>query len=74
MLYLNGFRYSLDDLQDLVKYAEARGVRVVGEVDTPGHGAAWCKGMPELCPSPPKCVQPLDVSNSKTFSTIEAVL
>lgn len=49
-------------------------VRLVPEIDTPGHGAAWCAGMPELCPSPPKCLQPLDVSNNKTFETIEAVL
>ena len=59
---------------ELQRYAAARGVRLIGEIDTPGHGAAWCAGMPELCPDPPSCLQPLDVSNNATFLTIEAVL
>ena len=42
-------------------------------LQTPGHGAAWCIGMPELCPSP-TCAQPLDVSKAATFTTIAAVL
>ena len=44
----------------LQAYAEARGVRVVAEIDTPGHAAAWCVGMPQICPGgtledPPIC-------------------
>ena len=29
-------------------YAEARGVRLVAEIDTPGHAASWCVGMPQV--------------------------
>jgi N-acetyl-beta-hexosaminidase len=56
-----------------IRYAEARGIRVVGEIDTPGHGAAWCTGMPGVCPSV-HCSEPLDVSNPLTFQTIGKVL
>lgn len=45
----------------------------MAEIDTPGHGAAWCKGMPDICPSP-SCLQPLDPSRNATFATIGAVL
>ena len=44
-------RYSLADIRELQEYAEARGIRVVAEIDTPGHGGSWCTGMPEICPS-----------------------
>ena len=48
---------------------------MVGEIDTPGHAASWCAGMPELCPEPTgSCAQPLDPSINATFDTIEAVL
>lgn len=61
------------DLRALQVYAEARGVRVVAEIDTPGHNAAWCKGMPEVCPST-TCPTPLDPSTNATFRAIEAIL
>ena len=66
-------RYTLADLAALQRFAAARGIRLVAEIDTPGHGAAWCTGMPEVCPSA-KCKQPLDVSSNHTFEAIEAVL
>jgi N-acetyl-beta-hexosaminidase len=37
---LRGTRYSLAEVGALQGYAAARGVRLVAEVDTPGHGAA----------------------------------
>eukprot|EP00040_Diaphanoeca_grandis_P020052 m.106396 g.106396 ORF g.106396 m.106396 type:complete len:675 (+) comp27718_c0_seq3:243-2267(+) len=66
-------RYTMADLASLNAYANVRGIRVVGEIDTPGHGASWCVGMPEVCPSP-SCQQPLDVSTNATYAAIEAVL
>jgi hexosaminidase len=30
-------------VKDLVKYALVRGVRIIPELDTPGHAASWGK-------------------------------
>lgn len=39
--------YSLEDLRDLVAYAADRGVRVVPELDMPGHTTSWLAAYPE---------------------------
>jgi hexosaminidase len=44
-------RYTTEDVQGLVEYARARGIRTVFEVDHPGHASSACKGYPQLCPS-----------------------
>lgn len=67
-------RYTMADLAELAAYGAARGVRIVPEIDTPGHAASWCVGMPEMCPAAPKCTQPLDPSKNATFATIRAIL
>lgn len=51
-------RYSSEDVAEVVEWARQHGVRVVPEIDVPGHAASWCKGYPEICPSP-NCTQPL---------------
>jgi hexosaminidase len=56
-----------------VRYCTARGVRLLAEIDTPGHGASWCVGMPHICPSP-SCLQPLRPDKNDTFQAIGAVL
>lgn len=40
--------YSMADITSIVNYATDRGVRVVFEIDTPGHAASWGKGYPEI--------------------------
>ena len=65
-------RYTQNDVADIVEYARARGVRVVIEVDTPGHAASWCKGYPEVCPSP-SCTMPLNPTTNATFDLIEGL-
>eukprot|EP00605_Chrysophyceae_sp_TOSAG23-4_P000896 GSChrysophyteH1.ASY1.ANO1.987.1 assembled CDS len=40
--------YSMEQVQELDQYATDRGVRIVYEVDGPGHTASWGKGYPEL--------------------------
>lgn len=40
--------YTMDDLSDITAYARDRGVRVVYEVDVPGHAASWTAGYPEI--------------------------
>ena len=39
--------YSLEELRELVAYAADRGVRVVPELDMPGHTTSWLAAHPE---------------------------
>ena len=41
-------RYTINDVADVVEYARQRGVRIMIEIDNPGHAASWCKGHPEV--------------------------
>ena len=58
--------YTAKQVKELVSYARNRGVRVIIEIDTPGHAYIWGKAYPELimcntieyqtglyCPEPP---------------------
>lgn len=43
-----GPSYTMEELADLVKYADARAVTIVPEIDMPGHCAALIRANPEL--------------------------
>ncbi|GJP48597.1 hypothetical protein CLOM_g7892 [Closterium sp. NIES-68] len=66
-------RYTLKDAKHVVRYAAARGIVVIPEIDTPAHATSWGVGYPVLYPSP-DCKEPLDVSNEFTFELIKGVL
>ncbi|MCX6876183.1 MAG: family 20 glycosylhydrolase [Verrucomicrobia bacterium] len=44
--------YNLKELLDLVAFADARGVTLVPELETPGHSDAMCRSMPEVFAGP----------------------
>ncbi|MEI7900418.1 MAG: family 20 glycosylhydrolase [bacterium] len=41
-------RYTLEELKDLVAYADARGIAIVPELEMPGHSGAALNGLPEI--------------------------
>ncbi|WP_440882000.1 beta-N-acetylhexosaminidase [Tenacibaculum sp. C7A-26P2] len=44
----DGFFYTKNQIKDLVTYADKRGIRVVPEIDVPGHATAILTAYPEL--------------------------
>ncbi|MCK6600577.1 MAG: family 20 glycosylhydrolase [Bacteroidetes bacterium] len=44
----NGQYFTQDEMRDLIRYADLRGIRVMPEFDMPGHTTAWMAGYPEL--------------------------
>jgi hexosaminidase len=44
----DGLYYTQQDVQDVIAYADERGIRVVPEFDMPGHATAWFVGNPGL--------------------------
>jgi hexosaminidase len=62
-------------VKDLVKYALVRGVRIIPELDTPGHAASWGKAPQN---SKLACLfgdigymGPLDVTLSETYKLVK---
>lgn len=52
--YAPSAHYSKADVQEIIAFAKARGVRTVVEFDVPGHAASWGVGMPDItakCPA-----------------------
>ena len=72
--------YTIDDVKHIVRYAKERGVRVMAEIDTPGHTTSWGVGYPNIIAACPNAlaVNPgngcLDPSVNETFEVVEALL
>lgn len=76
--YAPSARYSKAQMQDIISYAKARGVRTVIEIDVPGHAASWATGMPDLtvkCPAYSKNINniPLNPTLDKTWQVVTNV-
>jgi len=48
----DGHYYTQAQIAELVVYARDRGIRVVPEMDMPGHSTSWFVGYPELASGP----------------------
>ena len=48
----DGNFYTQNQIRDVVAYAADRGIRVIPELDMPGHMTAWFVGYPELASAP----------------------
>ena len=44
----DGNYYTQDEIKEIVAYGRARGVRVVPEIEMPGHSTSWYPGYPTL--------------------------
>jgi hexosaminidase len=82
-------RYSLEDLARVVLYAKDRGVRVMPEIDTPGHTYSWGVGYADIVTACPDTIKAhagcgswgagkecatLDPSNNHTYEVLEQLL
>lgn len=71
--------YQPGDVQSVISFARARGIRVVPEFDTPGHVSSWGKGVPGLltqcynASGAPTGYGPIDPTNEANFQ-VRAVL
>ena len=71
----------LQDVADIVAYSMDRGVRVVPELDMPGHSLSWGKGHPEMLTKCYDCqgeptgeLGPMDPTNEDVYGLIWRLL
>lgn len=48
----DGHYYTQEQIRGIVAYARDRGIRVVPEIEMPGHGTSWFVGYPEYASAP----------------------
>ena len=71
--------YTREDVTEIVRYARLRGIRVIAEIDSPGHCLSW-GFSPELadivlnCPVWANYQGQLDPTLNKTYDTVEKIL
>lgn len=71
--------YTLQELTDLVAFADARGVTLVPELETPGHSSALRLAMPELFDAPKEpggeaWIAALNMANEKMYPALDTLV
>jgi hexosaminidase len=63
----HGEYYTQAQIQELVSFAQERGIEIVPEFDMPGHSKSWFAGYPQLAsaPGPYSPGQPVDFKDLK---------
>jgi hexosaminidase len=73
-------RYDLDELKELVAYADARGVTIVPEFEVPGHSGAAVRAMPDVFDAiDPESRQPIGIgcmnmSNEALYEVVDTLI
>jgi hexosaminidase len=79
----DGLFYTQAQLRETIDYARDRGIRVVPELDVPGHTTAWLVGYPELGSAPgPYAIErrfgmeevALDPTREEVYGFLDALL
>ncbi len=78
----DGLFYTQEQIKDIVKYADNLGIRVMPEIDVPGHGTAFATAYPEIASKDTiyeleryaGIFNPtLDPTNEKTYEVLETL-
>lgn len=70
--FSEGERYTWGEMVGLVEFARARGVRVVPELDMPGHSTSWSLAHPEIFPT--NCTSALDPAKESVYTMVSELL
>ena len=65
-----GRTWKLQDIKDLVRYADERGVTLVPELETPGHCTYLCNRMPEAFGKGPG----MDIAQSRIYEVLDVMV
>jgi hexosaminidase len=75
--------YNRSDVQGLVEFARQRGVRIVAELEVPGHAYSWGLAFPNITVSCPPLndtdigpinTVPLDPTRDETYTVVQLVV
>jgi Glycosyl hydrolase family 20, catalytic domain/Glycosyl hydrolase family 20, domain 2 len=72
--------YKLDELKELVAYADSRGVTLVPELEVPGHSGAASRSLPEIFDAiNPQSKQPvgmgcMNMSNEDIYPALDTII
>ncbi|XP_030762521.1 beta-hexosaminidase subunit alpha-like isoform X2 [Sitophilus oryzae] len=70
--------YNTTDVQAVIEYARQRGIRVMPEIDTPGHTRSWGASHPEIltdCSAVQSgALGPLDPTKTETYTFLNDLL